>query len=1076
MHDAQQATKADTRVRGRERELTIIGNAGEYVFERIRATGAFYESDVLETLAHLPIRADRVVVDVGANIGNHSVYFAEFLDRPVVAVEPQGDNADLLEANLGINNLRGRARVVRQPLWSGRERLTLLQHIDGNSGTFAAAESASGELEGLTLDELLIDGERVGLIKIDTEGSEGLILKAGRQVLERDHPFVCVEAHNGTAFRDIAEILGPLRYELLDIEGRSSNYIWAHPDSSEAGGVASLRQLSVMAGNRRLRQQVDRRIDGLSRRLERSDEGLDAAQAALLQTSERLTADLAQTSDRLIGDVNGVLHEVKSDVLTDFSSMVAERLSREVSGLVTNGLATQHEIRKLLTKLAAQGDAMTSLGKERAQLQAALNQAMDRIRWLETEKRLWQDSYAVVARSRGVRFGAALRRLMGRRRDLVAPEARAEWVRRQTKRQAGPAGKAPKINPPQIKASTPPAAPPAPSTPPRLMVRPAVQLERSGLHELRPAVPANRDLIRVGIASIPERVEGLKHVVGKLYSQVDELFVYLNRFEEAPEFLRGDSRIRIFTGDDLGDRGKFRFIDDFEGYFIAADDDIDYPTFYVDHLIDGIERYGRRAAVGWHGSIIKDGFQDYYSDESRRVFSYRFGRPKDVPVHILGTGCAAFHTDTLALSYRDFPQPNMADVYFALKAQEQSVPLVVLAHQKGWAPPLDLTDNRSISTESMAKTGHGAFDVRAETNRLVTKSIPWKLNTVQPATVREPLSVAVVGRTDRARWKKGGILKSTNLTADMLRPLGVDVRLFDLETGDPWDLGGFRPQVVMIYPGDPARPDFHQCEKIAEHHADLGSAVLINLSVIGLDWREKFIVERMTEWRQKYGQRIKALVFAEQVQDFPAFAEIRDLMLAVPKTIDVPHPPYAAFHETEGIFLGDIAKLVNDELLGSAPVERWIEAIRSAVPEAPLYAVRQYRPNDNRDLGVNVLPFLTGDFSEKLSRMRLMVNPIRHLTFEMVPVEVAAMGVPVIYQRMEHSLSAYLGMSAVQVDSPDDLADVLPALYRDPTLWRPQSRAGQLRAQSLDYRLMASQMYLRLAALARHATIPARPS
>lgn len=1053
MPNTARSGRADTQLAGRGRTLTIMGMDGDYVFERIRATGAFYEADVLELLAHIPVPEGHLVVDVGANIGNHTIFFAEFLDRPVVAVEPHPGNADLLEANLGLNNLRERTRVVRQPLWSEHEYLRLTQRIAGNSGTYAVAAGTDGDLTALTLDEIGREGERIGLVKIDTEGSEIDVLNGGRAVLQRDHPHICVEAHDGAAFQEIAQTLAPLGYELLDVEGRSNNYIWVHPAGLGAELIDSLRQFVVVTNNRHLRRHLNLRLDHLSRRLDRTDAAFEDAPAALHRATVDVRAGLEGTVSRLVTEVDESLQSSTDDLV----ARLGTALERHLAATESTARATHAEIRALLDRLAWQAETMAAMARAGAALEEEIAPLQDRIRWLEAESRLWQQSYSGVAGSRAVRAGQALRRVMGKRRDLVDVDARKAWVRRRTKQEVGAAGmRSLDLAPRRVTKLAAPLLPGAHG--------------HGNLRELPLDLPAGRDLVRAGLASIPERVEGLKQVVERLYDQVDELYIYLNRFEEAPAFLRGDSRIRVFTGDDLGDRGKFRFVDGFRGYFVSVDDDIDYPSFYVNHLIDGIERYGRRAAVGWHGSLVQDGFEDFYTDSSRRVFSFRFNRPEDVPVHILGTGCSAFHTDAMALSFYDFPKPNMADVFFALKGQAQSVPFVVLAHQKGWAKPLELPDDRSISTESMSRTGHSVFDVRAEMNRVVREHQPWRVTEQQPIVAREPLTLAIVGRTDQERWNKGGILKSTNLTADMLRPLGVDVRLYDLETGDPWNLQGFKPQVVMIYPGDPGRPDFHQCEQIAERHAEGGSAVLINLSMTMSEARAKSVVERMTTWRMKFGDRIKMLVFADQLKDVPALADIADSIVAIPKTIDIPHPPHASFHGTEGIFLGDIAKLLNDELFADAPVERWIEIIRETVPEAPLYAVKQYRPAATRDLGVHVLPYLKDDFSAKLSRMRLMVNPLRYVTFEMVPIEVAALGVPVIYQKMEQSLSSYLGLSAVQIERPEDLRDVLPALYRDPSLWRAQSRAGQLGALSHDHRLMATQMYLRLSALARQVS------
>lgn len=437
MPHAPQPAKADTQVRGRGRDLTLIGIAGEYVFERIRTAGAFYEADVLEILSHLPVPAERVIVDVGANIGNHAVYFAEFLDRPVVAVEPQGENADLLDANLGINGLRSRTRVVRRPLWSGPQRLTLTQNTDNNSGTYAAAASADGEFEAIALDDLLLEGERAGLIKIDTEGSEALILAGGQRVLDRDHPFLCVEAHDGAAFRGVSEILAPIGYEVLDVAGRSSNYIWVHPESSSAGPMASLRQLTTTTAQRRIRKQIDRRVDGLGRKLDGTEDEVEAIQGALSEASERVTQSLTRLPDRVVDDARALLKELQTDILSAVGNMIAESWSKELRAAVTSGHSTQQEIQKALARLIAQGDAASALDKERAQLRSALNEAQEQVRRLETEKQLWQASYAMVARSRPVRLSSALRRLLGRRRDLLPPEARAEWVRRQTKRQTG---------------------------------------------------------------------------------------------------------------------------------------------------------------------------------------------------------------------------------------------------------------------------------------------------------------------------------------------------------------------------------------------------------------------------------------------------------------------------------------------------------------------------------------------------------------------------------------------------------------------------------------------------------------
>src|SRR5690606_5408239 len=145
----------------------------------------------------------------------------------------------------------------------------------------------------------------------------------------------------------------------------------------------------------------------------------------------------------------------------------------------------------------------------------------------------------------------------------------------------------------------------------------------------------------------------------------------------------------------------FAFMEGYTGYYITCDDDIEYAPFHVNHILDGIERYSRQAVVGWHGSNFKSDFKKFYDSNSRQVLSFRFLRGKDTPVHLLGTGVCGFHTETLDVKYSDFTLPNMADIFLALTAKRQNVPMVVLAHGKDWARPIDV--GPSISAVSLKK-------------------------------------------------------------------------------------------------------------------------------------------------------------------------------------------------------------------------------------------------------------------------------------------------------------------------------------------------------------------------------------
>lgn len=582
------------------------------------------------------------------------------------------------------------------------------------------------------------------------------------------------------------------------------------------------------------------------------------------------------------------------------------------------------------------------------------------------------------------------------------------------------------------------------------------------IREVAAQTMRRRDRVRIGIASMPGRESGLARVLEILVPQADEIFVYLNGMTQVPPILSDWENVRYFVGPDYGDRAKFLFLKDFEGYYLTCDDDIEYSRYHVRSVVDGIERYGRRAIVGWHGSIFKPGFTEFYNAAHRQVLSFRFARGEDTGVHLLGTGASGFHTSTVRLRFEDFDYANMADVFFAIEAQQQKIPMVVLKHDAGAAVPLDM-GAPSISEVSLGKVdGHHELDVAEIASRLVRDQGDWRIHRTAKVFQRRPLRVAIIGRTDRKRWKKGGILKSCHLTADALRGFQAHVELEDIETGDPHALHGFPAEIVMIYVGDPERPDFNKVESLVDHHAEQGRVVVINLSLNNVPTRYESIVTKMRVWGVKYPGLVRMMVFAQSAMDLPELSQIRHMLIAIPKTMVYPGRRSAVFNTSSGVFLGDIAKLSDPALVGG-PIAAWTAVIRDVLPGVPIYAVQQYTPRYKVDVDVDeVWPFMTDDFESRLAQIRLMVSPVKFATFEMVPLEVASVGVPVVYRSMPQSLSEYLGLSGLQIDTPEDLRKVLYTLYNDPLVWDSQSRAGSLRAQSSELSNTSGQLYLAL--------------
>lgn len=1167
-----------------EREYRLHGLSSEFVFERIRETGSFYELDLLEKIAELTIGCSGVAVDVGANLGNHTVYFAKHLGYRVVSIEPEEQNLELLRENIEANGLLDSVTVHPVAAMAEAGAVSLEQRIEGNRGTFFARAADSG-VESTTLDEL-VAGLDVALIKIDVEGAELDVLSGAEKILSTQRPLVVVEAHGSADRSAVNQFFADKEYSAVAIAGISDNYFWMH--TSKTDGVTGKAWSQAVLENQRTEYRLARDILAEVAAARKQIRSLSATGAVPPNENGMLTSQLLASTLSMLSAIHGLVEKQRTDgnSNTDLGANLAnelqalERLRRSLSEdnasqetvlrqytrdlnlniddlrghvrslsmtatetwganlkeitqeiLLLRGAVERTEarhlegdgfsgeqveialesidvIRGLATELSS-GQAVESLSKTGAEIAAKVDGLSDPIAQIRGEIEAVHGKLEEVIQSfvpdEALVSDDGTSTLNS---DVVLAERTAHS---ELKMGNGPADGLSAAEGAAVEQAS--ISQLGAERLVRAYAQLALRLERSeprawsavsmieamgrqlglsdsilrslGVNGSQPSetqqepefvetrfreiyasdpVKRNmRDRVRVGIASMSGREAGLARVLEILSPQADEIFVYLNGMDGVPSSLPKRSNVRFFTGPDVGDRGKFAFMEGYEGYYITCDDDIEYAPFHVHSIIDGIERYGRQAVVGWHGSNFESDFKKFYDSASRRVLSFRFLRGKDTPVHLLGTGVCGFHTETIDVSYSDFEKPNMADVFLALAAKRQKIPMMVLAHGKDWARPIDV--GPSISTVSLKRdvATKADLDVGEIASQLVLENKPWHALSPSPMYSRAPFSVAFIGRTDRDRWKKGGILKSAHLTVDHLRRFGVDVLHEDIVTGDPKGLGGRAADIVMMYVGDPERPDFKQIEALVGHHAAKGRKVIVNLSYNGKPARTSFILNKMEEWRVSFGKNVFLMVFTEALYEHESLSAIRDRLVVVPKTLVFPDQPVASFAHSEGVFVGDIAKLSDDYLL-DFPAAEWIAAIRKSLPGVKLYGVRQYKPKYQVDLDIDeVWPFLTGNqFVERVGGRRLMISMVKYATFEMVPVETAALGVPVVYPGMPQSLSEHLGIGSARADSPDQLARILPELYYDPIVWRSFSEAGIKRGESAELDNTAGQLYIRM--------------
>lgn len=153
-----------------------------YIGASVLDTGAYGRADFERALAILQglgrLGGRKVFLDVGANIGTHTVYaIRSRLFERVLAVEPEPGNLVLLKANMALNGLRDRVAVVEAAAGAapGTARLYVDEINRGGHSVLRRDLPRSVQVPVVRLDEMvetMAAPSEVGLAWIDIEGGE----------------------------------------------------------------------------------------------------------------------------------------------------------------------------------------------------------------------------------------------------------------------------------------------------------------------------------------------------------------------------------------------------------------------------------------------------------------------------------------------------------------------------------------------------------------------------------------------------------------------------------------------------------------------------------------------------------------------------------------------------------------------------------------------------------------------------------------------------------------------------------------------------------------------------------------
>lgn len=404
----------ETTIRFQGREFLISSvYENDHIFNIIRRTHSFYEDDLLQFIAKIPLK-DGVVVDAGANIGNHTIFFSKVLKRKTWSFEPSIQIFGALRRTVEGNRDQEGGDIVLANAALGEEggAATLLLET-GNSGMSHLVRDETSQnnqiLEAVTiqkLDDALPKKEPVALIKIDVEGFEVEVIKGGLKTIERCKPLMTLECHSQQALTQIDDLLWPLGYRPIGIKGRSPNFIYCHETEydkisryAEVAQYWTVQKSSEAASIREAVNVERRKTTDITNKLARATEQLQALEAKQgeLSTAQALEdRTLLETLRAQIEESRSGLDQQKQDLANISRSLVELgndlREARAITGQRDDAIAhLKGEVGTLTAQLeaAVQGarDKESELERTRTELRA-LGDAQGKLREesLETER------------------------------------------------------------------------------------------------------------------------------------------------------------------------------------------------------------------------------------------------------------------------------------------------------------------------------------------------------------------------------------------------------------------------------------------------------------------------------------------------------------------------------------------------------------------------------------------------------------------------------------------------------------------------------------------------------------------
>ena len=182
-----------------------------------------YQQETIDKALSL-LQSFDLVLDIGANVGLHTVRFSKYFDK-VVAFEPTGRNFECLSENTkSLTNITLNKTALGS--LSEKKDISIPKGSD-NCGLYSFVDFKDrDDVENETVEVITLDSFKLSpnLIKIDTQGFELEVLKGSEETLMRSKPVIITEIESKKELVGIQNFLE--RHGYVQVDSFRKDKIW----------------------------------------------------------------------------------------------------------------------------------------------------------------------------------------------------------------------------------------------------------------------------------------------------------------------------------------------------------------------------------------------------------------------------------------------------------------------------------------------------------------------------------------------------------------------------------------------------------------------------------------------------------------------------------------------------------------------------------------------------------------------------------------------------------------------------------------------------------------------------------